>query len=351
MSATVGSNDLEQQRLRKSIVAFLGHAQALRKLILVLVVFCTASLLLYSSGFVTKSALVVSQNLWSTFGSSPNECPAHCPADPFVKSGMIHWGKYANDTQWIPFPDRRMDALTDSLRLEDVEITGYIPQEALSIACPMYTKALSLGDTSLLDFAKDRLVLIIGGVCSVPTLNMTIVHWFFFGMNDNDDYFSWFSVGKPLTFEARMGRDMLTRMERAGLGLPRRPDLIVMTSLFWDEKFLNAFHDHFNHTSSTYGFTYNELAWHRQRVAKLVSRIRELYGQDVPLMFRTRQIRQQTNDFKLLKIFQFDQGLRALAKQLNIGLWTWGGKLEGYTVNYDNDHHYSFGPATFLFGE
>jgi hypothetical protein len=32
----------------------------------------------------------------------------------------------------------------------------------------------------------------------------------------------------------------------------------------------------------------------------------------------------------LLRIFQLDQGARALSKELNMKLFTWGEKLEGY---------------------
>jgi hypothetical protein len=53
-----------------------------------------------------------------------------------------------------------------------------------------------------------------------------------------------------------------------------------------------------------------------------------MYGQDRPLMFRTRQIRKNQNG--QMTIFQLDQSCRAISKELDLRLFTWGGKLEGY---------------------
>lgn len=94
----------------------------------------------------------------------------------------------------------------------------------------------------------------------------------------------------------------------------------------------------------------------------MIKAIREMYGEELPLMFRTRQIRSQTKAFNLLKIFQLDQGCRAVAKEMGVKLFTWGGKLEGYSVYvgvrglltrryYDEDQHFAKGPNTYLFGE
>lgn len=78
-------------------------------------------------------------------------------------------------------------------------------------------------------------------------------------------------------------------------------------------------------------FTYSELIWHRSRVHALIHRTRELYGPNVPIMFRTRHFRKNNNWNRVRHIFQLDQSLRAIGEELGVKLFVWGGKLEGIT--------------------
>jgi len=57
-----------------------------------------------------------------------------------------------------------------------------------------------------------------------------------------------------------------------------------------------------------------------------------MFDSNTPIMFRTRQIRKDRDDggVATLRIFQLDQGCRAVAKDMDVRLFTWGGKLEGY---------------------
>lgn len=81
-----------------------------------------------------------------------------------------------------------------------------------------------------------------------------------------------------------------------------------------------------------HGFFWSEVSWHRGRVRKMITAVRDMFGPALPLMFRTRQIRLETNKFNMLKIFQLDQGCRAVAAEMGVALFTWGGKLEGYSM-------------------
>lgn len=159
----------------------------------------------------------------------------------------------------------------------------------------------------------------------------------------------------PFPFEARIAEVMLPAMREHGFG-DRTPDLVVASSLFWDEKFLDERGRAGAATTggvdrgSAHGFWWNELAWFRGRVRALVGLVRDLWPH-TPVMFRTRQLRAAADDFHLLTIFQLDQGLRALGRELGVKLFTWGDKLEGYNVYYDHDQHFAKGPNTYLFGD
>lgn len=156
----------------------------------------------------------------------------------------------------------------------------------------------------------------------------------------------------PFPFEMRFEQIMIPQMTKLGYE-KRVPDLVLASSLFWDEKFLDERGRGASKTvdrGSAHGFWWNELAWFRGRVRLLVRRVREIWPK-TPVMFRTRQLRANADDFHLLTIFQLDQGLRALGKELGVKLFTWGDKLEGYNVYYDNDQHFAKGPNTYLFGD
>jgi len=253
-------------------------------------------------------------------------------------------------------------------------------KDVMENAAPRYTMATILKDERAVGFARDKLVTFIGsshdrnnveqwcydvsgryeswgghagGLCHLEWLNLTVANWFLYGMVDNESY-DWFRAGdgRPITFEQRIEKIMVPEMKRRGhSGVP---DLVVMSSLFWDEDLLWSHAWRLELSSKKhpeYGFTYREIQWHRSRFHELINLVRGMWGQDVPLMFRTRQHRLYNHDGGVLKIFQFDQSCRALAKEVGVRLFTWGGKMEGWTRYYDGDQHFPEGPSTYIFGD
>lgn len=79
-----------------------------------------------------------------------------------------------------------------------------------------------------------------------------------------------------------------------------------------------------------FGNFYRELVWHRSRVVELINWLKDRYGHGVPLMWRTRHIREKNNHGGKLKVYQIDQSNRAVAKEMGLPLFTWGDKIEGY---------------------
>lgn len=153
----------------------------------------------------------------------------------------------------------------------------------------------------------------------------------------------------PFPFEQRIVETMLPAMEEHGFA-DRVPDLVIASSLFWDEKFFEDRQHHGVVRGKELGFWWTEIAWFRGRVRQLVLRIGDMWPK-AHIMFRTRQLRAATADWHILKIFQLDQALRAVGKDMGIRLFTWGDKLEGYNKYYDNDQHFAKGPNTYLFGD
>jgi hypothetical protein len=71
-------------------------------------------------------------------------------------------------------------------------------------------------------------------------------------------------------------------------------------------------------TDGLHGFFYEELKWHRSRIQEFIVYIREMFGEEVPLMFRTRQHRAKNKWGGVLKIFQLDQSIRAVAREMRV---------------------------------
>ena len=81
-----------------------------------------------------------------------------------------------------------------------------------------------------------------------------------------------------------------------------------------------------------HGFLYSEMDWYRARLYRLVALLRGMYGEDVPLMLRTRHMRLSATyrQWGVLMIQQLDQAARSVAQQMGVRLFTWGDRLEGY---------------------
>ncbi|RSH79695.1 uncharacterized protein EHS24_009347 [Apiotrichum porosum] len=308
----------------------------------------------------------------SSVGQS-SSCPAHCPSDPFVQPGMLHWSKNGNDneTRWMPFPTAKYqwEVMPDALHLP---LNDTIPPEVWQNAPEQYTARLERHDDAW-DWMRNRTVIFVGeleveqlceiiggrkepwgghtgGLCYVERLDLLVMNWFMYGMVDSEG--GWpEGEAKPATFENRINEVMLPKMREAGFG-GRKVSLSVVSSLFWDDAFLSIERGRLNKdVGEAHGYLWNEIAWHRGRVRELIQFMRGLFGSDLPLMFRTRQLRLQHDHFKVLRIFQLDQGCRAIAKEMAVRLFTWGGKLEGYDKFYDDDQHYGKGPNTYVFGD
>jgi hypothetical protein len=58
----------------------------------------------------------------------------------------------------------------------------------------------------------------------------------------DDESADWWKSGeaRPITFEERIPQVMFKGMEEKGMNRTRKPDLIVLSSLFWDENFIGG---------------------------------------------------------------------------------------------------------------
>ncbi|KAJ9098113.1 hypothetical protein QFC21_004442 [Naganishia friedmannii] len=275
---------------------------------------------------------------WSThssallLSSSKNRCPTtNCPSDPYVQPGMLHFGNSSRETRWIPFHvdmERNegggtMKMLSEIDQLDVDEVEEYAAEALMAGLVDEREKAI--------EWARDAYVLFLGR--KLLQSNKWSIFQLGFGMVDDENADWWkSSEWRPLTFEERIPKVMVPGMDAKGLDAHRKPDLVVLSSLFWDESYIGELAQHYNISmDGTHGFSYAQIKWHRLRVQRLISFTREWFNdQSIPMMFRTRQIRKQAKWGGLLKIFQLDQSCRAVAKEMGLRYFTWGGKLEGF---------------------
>ncbi|WVW81133.1 hypothetical protein I302_103124 [Kwoniella bestiolae CBS 10118] len=318
---------------------------------------------------------------------SSNQCPSSCRSDPFSQRGILTYPSVEryNETRWIPLPPFSSD---NKVKLSNIDYTGNLPPELEAGLAEQLTARLNqqeenqLADTVEWEWLKGRLVVFlddrnnveqlcgeihgkseswgghVGGFCHVERIDLTLVWWFSYGLVDDESLDLWRKLeARPITFENRIKEVFLPAMKSDGID--RTPDLMVVSSLFWDEGFIRDYPqlypptpplppDHRNRP----GFLPDQIQWHQSRLAALFTYLREIYNQpDLPLMFRTRHIRANMNYGGGLKIAQIDQGAREVCEAMGVKLFRWGDLLEGVSDYYDKDQHFPLGPNTYLFGE
>ncbi|KZT55629.1 hypothetical protein CALCODRAFT_498385 [Calocera cornea HHB12733] len=283
-----------------------------------------------------------------------------CPADPWQAPGMLHFGASVNATRWVPFPREpeayEPGAWVDKIEELDVYWAGLTEGEMEDLGAPeRLMMELKLGGG---EWARGGSVLFIGdshdrnnvqnfcaevggvhsswgghvgGVCTVERLDLTLVYWFLYGLPDQD--FPWHASAEdpPKTPEGRIRELFLPQMEDDGLG-QFVPDLMVVNSLFWDSDHL--FDKYFSEfgikRSAQEGLSFQEVRYHQQRASSLLRLLRTLYP-STPTMYRSRHLRASNDRGRIMRVFQLDQGWRAVCEALGVRVFDWGGKLEGYT--------------------
>lgn len=73
------------------------------------------------------------------------------------------------------------------------------------------------------------------------------------------------------------------------------------------------------------GFLFPDVQWHSYRLMELIQYIRGMFGDDIPLMYRSRQLRLSDYRRGMLKIFQLDQGNKDTARRMGVRCVCWAG--------------------------
>ncbi|KZT55609.1 hypothetical protein CALCODRAFT_498347 [Calocera cornea HHB12733] len=334
--------------------------------------------LLRSSSRPQLSHLTVLSEPALAWPGCASSTPPDCPVDPFRRPGMIYWGGGASETRWLPFPPSlasepqfaSMETLDRSGELSERDMDELGAPERLMPEMARGGGAWARGKSVLfIGDSHDRNNVYhfcdavggrynswgdhTGGWCRVDRLELTLAVWFLYGLPDQD--YPWHAPNepRPKTAGGRITEVFLPRMAADGMG-NFTPDLVVMSSLFWDSDhmFEGYFSEFAVQRPAQHGLSFHELRFHQQQAALLISQIRAQYTPQVPLMYRSRHLRANNDGGRMLRVTQMDQGWRAVCERAGVRVFDWGSKLEGYTDYYDGQQHFAApGPATWLFGD
>ena len=81
---------------------------------------------------------------------------------------MLHFSPTGafNETRWIPFPKEPTGQLAVELKIKDLPLDEFVPDEVLKQAAPQYTLELASGrgteEDRAWDWARGRLILFVG---------------------------------------------------------------------------------------------------------------------------------------------------------------------------------------------
>ncbi|KAK9330403.1 hypothetical protein V1520DRAFT_340744 [Lipomyces starkeyi] len=200
--------------------------------------------------------------------------------------------------------------------------------------------------------------------CHIPLINITFVQWHIAGMYTFRPKWWWMPM-KLVSFEDRFKEifepvSMHRVIGPSGSG----PDLILMQSGLWDQvAFLSGAHFHRmqalpenNRTKFVIGrprepLTVDQLRFVSKRFIKFVEFMKDVFGDNVPMMYRSSNVRKDGKD-EDAGILSIDRMLRSLVTtRFNMEIFDWSRLAYGATSEYKDFIHFSKGRMSWLFSD
>ncbi|KAK9386231.1 hypothetical protein V1515DRAFT_538357 [Lipomyces mesembrius] len=200
--------------------------------------------------------------------------------------------------------------------------------------------------------------------CHIPLINITFVQWHIAGMYTFRPEWWWMPM-KLVSFEDRFKEifkpvSMHRVIGPSGSG----PDLILMQSGTWDQvAFLSGAHFHQmqalpekNRTKFVIGrprqpLTMDQLRFVSKRFIKFVEFMKDVFGDNVPMMYRSSSVRKEGKD-EDAGILSIDRMLRSLVTtRFNMEIFDWSRLAYGATSEYRDFIHFNKGRMSWLFSD
>ena len=155
--------------------------------------------------------------------------------------------------------------------------------------------------------------------------------WFTTGMRPSDTPWFFPEDPTPWTFEDRFDNRFLPTLHTIGT-----PSLVILSSHFWDLKFLQ---DRYNQlrlaglaSDSTFYISEADLLWHRRRVVNFVALVRATFP-FAEIMWRLGTKWRSNEEAGFgdgnLGVFRLNESTRALMRYLRVPIFNWAALIEG----------------------
>ncbi|KAK7207381.1 hypothetical protein BZA70DRAFT_271141 [Myxozyma melibiosi] len=200
--------------------------------------------------------------------------------------------------------------------------------------------------------------------CHVPFVNFTIVQWHVAGMFTSRPEWWWEDHMNVVPFEERFAKifekySLASTISRySGHG----PDLVLFQSGSWDERgFREAAHyeaqkevpfeERVSAPSVSSGqLSMSQLRFINSRMQKLVQKLRSMFSDDTPLMYRSLSFRRdgKKSDLALLSI---DRMHRSMVQHLGIEVFDWSLMSYGFTEEFKDSLHFRKGALSWLWSD
>lgn len=192
-------------------------------------------------------------------------------------------------------------------------------------------------------------------LCTVPSMNFTIVHWHLAGMTTYMPSWWWDSINiADVPFENRWDNVWNYTFNEIVSINGKGPDLVIWQSTVWDRKnWLGVAKEHYGEDHHMAQFTrqlvWDEIRFYAARVKTLIQMLQERLGKDVPMMLRTMTLDQKSMH-KDIQPYDMDRINRVVGEKYGIEPFEWGRIIAGQSDLYRDSLHPGKGSSSWLWG-
>lgn len=190
--------------------------------------------------------------------------------------------------------------------------------------------------------------------CTIPTFNLTLVHWHLAGSFTHRPTWWWMKDMKDIAFEDRWDKLWSPMLNTTVRGPNGRPDLLLWQSVLWDQRALwEAGQAHYSQdhplAQKERKLVWQEIRLVAARLKKLVKSLHAEFGSQVPVMYRAGTIHRNSNASDA-SIYELDRVSRAIAEQAGHEVFEWGRIMSSLSMLYKDHTHPGKGAGSWLWG-
>ncbi|KAK9368611.1 hypothetical protein V1509DRAFT_623406 [Lipomyces kononenkoae] len=282
--------------------------------------------------------------------------PNNVPPNDLLQSSPTQWfqllRQYKNEVDAISTekaPDRKKESIRNSQELEkqlywlqnrSLLVLGDSVDETLVFyLCNLLDASLEYGQTN----GSSGTTI---ATCHIRDLNLTITHWQLGCVGKHC------SGNAPETLESidQKWDEYFIPASRSVVGQNgASPDLVIFQLGLWGEQFfVNQYREYVKAKKIDYSRTLNfrELVVYRRLLGRIISKLRDLYGVRVPILYRTVALKNTLEqDMVALNL---DSAARYTCRELDVEIMDFGWLVRGYYSFYSDDVNIGQGPLSAL---